>query len=44
MTETMIRTSAEKSGLRHKTLHPKAINKTKSSALPLKIFAKALQG
>ena len=26
MTETMLRTSAEKSALRHKTLHPKAIN------------------
>ena len=30
MTETMLRTSAEKSALRHKTLHPKAINKTKT--------------
>ena len=30
MTETMLRTSAEKSALRHKTLHPQAINKTKT--------------
>ena len=30
MTETMLRTSAEKSTLRQKTLHPKAINKTKT--------------
>ena len=28
MTETMLKTSAEKSVLRHETLHPKAINKT----------------
>ena len=35
MTETMLRTSAEKSALRHKTFHSKAINKTRNSALPL---------
>ena len=31
MTETMLRTSAEKSALKHNTLHPKAINYTKNS-------------
>ena len=30
MTETMLRTSAEKSALTHKTLHPQAIDKTKT--------------
>ena len=30
MTETMLRTSAEKSALRHKTLHPQPINETKT--------------
>ena len=38
MTETMPRTSAEKSALRHKTLHPQVINKTKTVYCDIKFL------
>ena len=38
MTETMLRTSAEESALKHKTLHPQAINETKTVFCQIKLL------
>ena len=38
MTGTMLRTLAEKSALRHKTLHPQAINETKTGFCHIKFL------